>query len=164
MVSGATLVVMNNKQVLFASAKETQQFANSIGAKLRGGESFEFVADLGGGKTTFISGLVAGAGSQNIVGSPTFTVGKQYQAVHVRFYHYDFYRLNEPGLVAEELAEALEDENGVVLVEWAEQVASVLPEERVTINLSYVAEGEAVRQCDLQFPGSLAYLFEGVFS
>ena len=144
-----------------SSESETQKFAESIGRSLRGSECFEFVSDLGGGKTTFIKGLVKGAGSDEIVNSPTFTVGKQYQIPNGRIYHYDFYRLPEPGLVREELSEALEDENNIIVVEWAESVRETLPSKRVVVHIDKVADNPDGRMIDISFDKELDYLFEG---
>jgi len=62
-------------------------------------EIIELRSDLGGGKTTFTQGLAAGAGSKDAVSSPTFTLKKIYRAGELHIYHYDFYRLNEPGIL-----------------------------------------------------------------
>lgn len=143
---------MQEKIFLSNSADETESLATSIGRKLRGGECIELVSDLGGGKTTFTRGLVRGLGSFDAVSSPTFTIGKQYRADHVTCYHFDFYRLQEPGLATEELAEAFEDNNGVIVVEWAESVASVLPENRIIIKIEQVSGNPESRKCIVKYP------------
>lgn len=144
------------------SAEETEGLARRIGANLRGGECFEFVSDLGGGKTTFVRGLAQGAGSEDAVSSPTFTISKQYRASGKTLHHFDFYRLQDPGLVQEELAEVVEDPTAVILVEWAETVRQVLPENRVQIDIKKVAENAEHRELQVDIPEPLAYLIEGV--
>jgi tRNA threonylcarbamoyladenosine biosynthesis protein TsaE len=123
---------MNEKTMFVEGSEETERIARSIGQHLHGGECMDLMSDLGGGKTTFTRGIVSGMGSSDQVSSPTFTIGKQYKYSDMTCYHFDFYRLQEPGLVAEELAEAIVDPKGVIVVEWAESVADVLPEERMT--------------------------------
>lgn len=135
----------------------TEKTAFKIGENLKGGECIEFISDLGGGKTTFTKSLVRGAGSTDMVSSPTFTVMKQYSAPEFVIYHFDFYRLSEPGLVAEELAEATKDNNAVIVVEWAETVRKVLPESRITITLSKVASDPEARICNIEYPEELDY-------
>jgi tRNA threonylcarbamoyladenosine biosynthesis protein TsaE len=130
--------------------------------KLQGGDCIELVSDLGGGKTTFTRGLVRGLGSTDTVSSPTFTIGKQYKAGDMNVYHYDFYRLQDPGLVAEELAEALEDKKGVIVVEWAESVAHVLPVNRIIIMIDRVSDNADVRKCTIKYGVGYAELMKKV--
>jgi len=151
---------MQEKLFLPNSAVETESLAISIGKKLRGGECIELVSDLGGGKTTFTRGLVRGLGSFDPVSSPTFTIGKQYRAKDITCYHFDFYRLQEPGLATEELAEALEDDKGVIVVEWAESVASVLPENRVVITIEQVANSAESRKLIVKYPTEYLKIME----
>src|SRR5205807_2663685 len=104
------------------SADDTLAIAVLIGSKLKGGEVIELVSDLGGGKTTFVKGLAKGLGSQDEVHSPSFTLSNEYRAGGLKIYHFDFYRLNEPGIMRQELAEAIADLSGVMVVEWPEIV------------------------------------------
>src|SRR5262249_35297728 len=110
-----------------ASAEATEKLGEQIGKRLRGGEVIELVSDLGGGKTTFVRGLARGFGSTAHVSSPTFTISHEYKAGRRTLYHYDFYRLTEAGIMADELAEAAHDPDAVVVVEWGDIVADVLP-------------------------------------
>lgn len=144
------------------SVEDTMDFASSIGIRLRGGECLEFVSDLGGGKTTFIKGLVKGWGSEEVVNSPTFTVGKQYSHSGGKIFHYDFYRLQEPGLVKEELAEALESPKNIIVVEWAESVRHVLPDERIVVHIDKVADDPDRRIFSMSFADKFEYLFKGL--
>ena len=148
------------KVVKSNGAHDTEALAEKIGAQLRGGEVVELTSDLGGGKTTFTRGLARGAGSQDAVSSPTFTISKQYEARSVHIYHFDFYRLHEAGLIAHELHDALVDTKGVVVVEWSDVVAHVLPEKRLVVHIKHA--GDDKRELTLDFPEELAYLTEDV--
>jgi tRNA threonylcarbamoyladenosine biosynthesis protein TsaE len=145
------------------AAEETESIASALGVNLRGGECIELVSDLGGGKTTFTRGLVQGIGSTDQVSSPTFTIGKQYSANDKTCYHFDFYRLQEPGLVAEELREATENPNGIIIVEWAQSVSDVLPEDRIIIIIERVAESAESRKIKVQYTEKLKYAIKGTF-
>lgn len=114
------------------------------------------VSDLGGGKTTFTKGLARGIGSDESVHSPSFTIGNQYQGSKLTLYHFDFYRLREPGIMRDELAEAVGGQDAVVAVEWGDIVEDVLPAERLTVSIRITGEGS--RQLDFKYPDSLAYL------
>lgn len=120
----------------------------------------ELVSDLGGGKTTFVRGLARGFGSADRVASPTFTISRMYQAGNRTMHHFDFYRLPEPGLMAEELAEVIGDQHAITVVEWAQIVQSVLPQARLQIELK--PTGEDSRELTFHYPESLAYLLEGL--
>ncbi len=120
----------------------------------------ELVSDLGGGKTTFVRGLVHGMGSSDHVSSPSFTLTNQYRAGTLTMQHFDFYRLSEPGIMRDELAETVADEQTVTVVEWADIVEAVLPTDRLTIHL--IATGETSRSFEVRCPERLSYLLEGV--
>ncbi len=130
--------------------------AAGIGSKLRGGEVIELVSDLGGGKTAFVRGLAKGLGSLDQVRSPSFTISNQYRANTLTLYHFDFYRLSEPGIMRQELNEIIEDPQAVVAVEWAEIVESVLPTDRLTVSIK--ATGENSREFSIEYPEKLSYL------
>jgi len=106
-----------------------------LGSQLKGGEVIELRSDLGGGKTTFIRGLVRGTGSKANVTSPTFTLSRIYKAQKFDIHHFDFYRLSDPGILADQLAESVADDKVVVVVEWAQIVKDVLPDNRISVEL-----------------------------
>lgn len=142
------------------SAVGTEIYAAAIGARLRGGEVLELASDLGGGKTTFVRGLARGAGSTDHVASPTFTISRQYRTGALTLYHYDFYRLDDPGIMASELHDAMSDPVAVIIVEWSDIVQHVLPSDRVSIRID--ATGDQARQLTVEYPDEQTYLFEGV--
>lgn len=123
-----------------------------LGRSLRGGEIIELRSDLGGGKTTFVRGLVRGAGSKGHVSSPTFTLNRVYQTKDFAIYHYDFYRLDDPGILADQLAESVSDDKAVSIIEWADIVKDVLPNERLTIKLEQTAANPDERLITIEYP------------
>jgi tRNA threonylcarbamoyladenosine biosynthesis protein TsaE len=127
-----------------------------IGRSLKGGESIELIGDLGTGKTAFVRGLADGMGSDDDVSSPSFTLNNQYKAGKLTLHHFDFYRIQEPGIMQQELTEVLQDPNASVAVEWADPVRSVLPDERLTIRIT--PDGDTGRNFEFSYPGSLGYL------
>lgn len=139
-----------------SSLNDTLKLAARVGRKLKGGEVIELVSDLGGGKTTFVKGLAAGLGSDDQVHSPSFTLTNQYKSGALSLYHYDFYRLKEPGIMTNELEEAMNDPKVVIAIEWAELVEDVLPASRLTIKIR--VQNETSRQFAFSYPESLTYL------
>lgn len=144
------------KQIGSASAGQTEKIAEKIGRKLKGGEVIELASDLGGGKTTFARGLARGLGSTAQVSSPTFKISNEYRCPKFMIYHFDFYRLAEPGLISNELAEVIGDPEAIIIVEWGEIVQNVLPSERLRID--FKTTGANNRQLELNCPTKLNYL------
>ena len=146
-------------QLRFSCPKieDTQALAAVLGAALRGGEVIEFKSDLGGGKTAFVKGLAKGMGVKGVVQSPTFIISSLHYAERgLELHHFDFYRLNDPGVMSAELAESLHQNNAVVVVEWGDIVHNVLPSERATISLS-VPTGET-RVITIDLPESYQHI------
>lgn len=138
----------------------TEQIAELIGGRLQGGEVIELMSDLGGGKTTFVRGLARGMGSTDRVASPSYTISKVYTAHKLELHHFDFYRLNEGGMVARELAEFINDPLCVVVVEWAEIVHDVLPSNKLTIRINRLSE--TTRSLEVTYNEDQQYLLEGL--
>jgi tRNA A37 threonylcarbamoyladenosine biosynthesis protein TsaE len=66
-------------------------------------------------------------------------------------HHFDFYRLNEAGIVADELAESLHDKNVITVVEWSDVVQDVLPKDRLTIEFKAVADDPEEREIVIKY-------------
>ena len=143
-------------QIRSTNLDETLAIAEAIGSKLRGGELIELVSDLGGGKTAFTRGLAIGMGSNDVVHSPSFTISNVYAAGDLTMYHFDFYRLSEPGIIANELSEVIDDPKAVVVIEWANIVDDILPDTRISVRINTSSETD--RQVELTYPDSLGYL------
>jgi tRNA threonylcarbamoyladenosine biosynthesis protein TsaE len=140
-------------------AADTENFGEVLGSKLQGGEVIELQGDVGAGKTTFVKGLARGLGSKDHVSSPTFTISNLYKG-RVPLYHFDFYRLPEPGLVANALEEEVTEHDAVVVIEWAETVRDILPVGRIIIRFN--STGDTNRQLIITAPAGLSYIGENV--
>jgi tRNA threonylcarbamoyladenosine biosynthesis protein TsaE len=150
--------MVNSKSVKISatSLMETLSIGQSIGANLKGGEVVELAGDLGSGKTSLVKGIVKGTGSKDLVSSPSFTICNEYRADKFRIYHFDFYRLNEPGIIRRELSEVMGADNNVIVIEWPEVIEDILPEERTIIELA--ATAESGRVIKINYPVELGYL------
>ena len=95
-------------------------------------------------------------GSTDHVASPTFTISREYHAPRLTLYHFDFYRLQQPGVIAAELQEYIDDPQAVVAVEWGAVVADVLPSDKIIIEIART--GETSRHLTITYPKELAYL------
>jgi tRNA threonylcarbamoyladenosine biosynthesis protein TsaE len=142
------------------SPANTEALAVKLGHSLKGGEIIELLSDLGGGKTTFVRGLVRGLGSASQVSSPTFKIKNVYHSPAFTINHFDFYRLSEPGLIANELDESFGEPDIVTIIEWPDIVDDVLPPKRLSIEITI--SGEQERKLAFYYPTELAYLVEGI--
>lgn len=149
-----------SREFVTNSPIETEELAFLIAKNLNGGEVIELISDLGGGKTTFTRGLVKGVGSQDHVSSPTFTISNEYADGRLRVCHFDMYRLSDPGIMANELAEIISDQDTVTVVEWADSIAHVLPKHKTTVKISFVSESQ--RKITINYLKSTSYITEGI--
>lgn len=117
------------------SEEETLALGRRLGEKAKTGEVYALVGDLGVGKTVFAKGFAEGLGIGEAVNSPTFTILQIYETGRLPFYHFDIYRIEEP----EEMDEIGYEEyffgGGVCLVEWADILPEIMPEETVWIRI-----------------------------
>jgi len=126
----------------------TKQLGERIGATLKGGEVFQLIGDVGAGKTTFVKGLAKGLGIDDDIQSPSFTISRTYAARDdIQLVHYDFYRLSDAGIMANELEENIHDPTTVTVIEWADIVEGVLPARHVS--LQFTAPTETARTITL---------------
>ncbi len=136
------------------SSEQTIKLGTMIGKRLAGGEVIELISDLGGGKTTFVRGLAEGFGSKEPVASPSFAISFVYSVEGGReLHHYDFYRLDEPGIMKDELLETLADDKSVVVIEWGDIVRDFLPKDSIKVSIKKNTENERefVFDCDEKY-------------
>lgn len=113
------------------------KLGEKLGALLSGGEVIELAGDIGAGKTTFTKGVARGMKITDDVQSPTFTIGRNYDAPGgLRLAHYDFYRLRDAGIMKMELDEAMHDPGTVTVIEWSGIVNDVLPADALRIAIA----------------------------
>lgn len=119
------------------SAHDTLEFAKSYASTLKAGDVVLLNGDMGAGKTVFAKGVALGLGIDDEVLSPTYAYMNDYGG---RLYHYDCYRLSS-GAQAEALglADYFYGE-GVCLVEWAENIADILPENCKIVTIQKLGE------------------------
>ena len=121
------------------SVADTEAVAAELARSLRGGECVGLEGDLGAGKTQFVRGLVAGlGGNPRAVSSPTFVLLNVYDAAPIRLpvFHLDAYRVGgADDFEAIGFSELL-NQGGVVVVEWAGRVETLLPAGRIVVKMT----------------------------
>ncbi len=95
----------------------------------------ELIGDVGAGKTTLTRGIAEGLGVNEPVTSPSFTISKRYSFPGGELAHYDFYRLSDPGLMADDLADVIKSKNTVAVIEWGDSVNDILPEDHLVYKI-----------------------------
>lgn len=137
------------------SEKEMKEFGARLGVLLRGGETIELVGDVGAGKTTLTKGIAGGMQVEEDVQSPSFTISRVYQAKEgLELAHYDFYRLHDAGIMANELHETLHDPKSVTIIEWADIIKGILPEDHLSIRLA--SPSETTRRVEMVAGGAVS--------
>ena len=123
------------------SPEQTETLGQHLGRLLAPGDIVTLSGELGGGKTCFVRGIVAGAApaSAEMVASPTFAILNEYPGPPL-ILHYDCYRLRG----ADDAVElGLEDHlygTGICLIEWPDRIQEILPENRLDILFEYAGD------------------------
>jgi tRNA threonylcarbamoyladenosine biosynthesis protein TsaE len=141
-------------ELIAYTAAETEALAASFSKLLVRGDLIGMYGELGAGKTTFMRGLGRGLGmADSEIHSPTFALMNQYggsRDCEVPVYHFDLYRIQH----AAELIDLCFDdyvagsgdvEKGIVVVEWAERLATVAPKWNFEIHLTYSDSSRKIR-------------------
>lgn len=141
------------------SAQETILFANQLAKQLKKGDILVLSGELGSGKTKFTEGLLSYFGFENEISSPTFTIVNEYDIKPVPLYHFDVYRLNDPdefyAIGGEEYFQ-----KGICVIEWGEQIESILPPNYISITFTKEEQDESVRYLDFTFHGNSTLLID----
>lgn len=117
------------------SALETFQLGKELGEKAIKGQVYTMVGDLGVGKTVFTQGMAEGLGITEPISSPTFTIVQEYDEGRLPFYHFDVYRIGDISEMDEIGFEDYIYGEGVSLIEWANLIEEILPENRIDITI-----------------------------
>ncbi len=124
------------------SPDATRIWATQLASSLEDPAVVALYGDLGAGKTVVAQAIAAALGVTATVTSPTFTLINEYDLADGGIlFHVDCYRLEAPE--AEAVALGLEElfDQGIVLIEWADRIASLLPDERIDVELSDAGPG-----------------------
>ncbi|HZU86035.1 MAG TPA: tRNA (adenosine(37)-N6)-threonylcarbamoyltransferase complex ATPase subunit type 1 TsaE [Anaerolineaceae bacterium] len=122
------------------SAEQTRRLGMRLGALLQPGDLVCLTGDLGAGKTTLVQGIAQGWGTLDAVSSPTFVLVNTYRRPdRLNLYHMDAYRLANAA-EGEDLDLDLMLTSGALVVEWAERILSVLPRQRLSVKLRWIAD------------------------
>ena len=122
------------------STEETIAFGERLGAVLQEGDVLVLTGDLGAGKTQLTKGIAAGMGVADDVTSPTFTIQMVYEGDELPLYHFDLYRLDDPEQLDDTGLFDVLGADGPCVIEWGEQFADQLGEDRLDVYLTRLDE------------------------
>jgi tRNA threonylcarbamoyladenosine biosynthesis protein TsaE len=122
------------------SPEQTRRIGIRLGGLLKDGDLICLEGELGAGKTTLVQGIAQGWGALDLVSSPTFVLVNMYRrAGDGQFFHMDAYRI-ETASEGEELDLVTMLSEGLLLIEWADRVKDILPNEHLWVKLEHVGE------------------------
>jgi len=126
----------------------TLEFGELLGKYLMAGDVVALIGDLGTGKTQLAKGLARGVGvpEEYCITSPTYTIVNEYQG-RTPLYHLDLYRLEGNSDLENLGYEEYFEGRGVTVIEWAEKISHLLPENRMEVHISYL--GNDVREFEI---------------
>ena len=126
-------------QIISRSPEETRAIGRIVGERASSGDVVLLTGELGTGKTCLTQGILNGLGSEDLARSPTFVLISEHRG-RMPLYHMDLYRI---GTI--EQAEVLGIEeyvegDGLTVVEWADNVPGIFPDDALSIELELLSE------------------------
>lgn len=128
------------------SYEETQKIASDFAKTLKSSDVVCMYGDLGAGKTAFVQGMAKGLDITEPITSPTFTIVNEYEG-SMPLYHFDVYRIADSDEMYEIGYEEYVYGDGICVIEWAELIEDILPDERYSVTiLKALANGDDYRK------------------
>jgi tRNA threonylcarbamoyladenosine biosynthesis protein TsaE len=121
------------------SEEETRKVGKAVGKNLLPGDIICLIGELGSGKTTITQGIAQGLGVRGSVVSASFKLINEYKG-RIPVYHFDLFRLDKLSEVEELGYREYFYDQGVTIIEWAEKIKPLWPEQRMEIELKIISE------------------------
>lgn len=138
----------SQRKISIRNEEEMKSLGLELAKELEPGDIIALVGNLGTGKTTLSGYIAQGLGVTEPLSSPTFNIVKEYRSGRLPLFHFDVYRLSCGDDLIDIGAEDYLYGDGVCLIEWADIVYDVLPEETIVIRLEY-GEDEDSREVQI---------------
>lgn len=130
----------------FTQEAQTQRLGESLGRCLRAGDVVLLRGEMGAGKSVLTRAAARGMGVCGPVPSPTFTILNIHEGDALKLYHFDLYRLEGADALYEMgLEEYIPSVDGATFIEWPEMAEEAMPEDALTVTLTYCEDGMARR-------------------
>ena len=128
---------INSKTIILNNEEDTAKYGLELAQRLEPGDVVALIGDLGTGKTSLTKYIAKGLGVSEMISSPTFNIVKEYRSGRLPLFHFDVYRLGDGEELLDIGGEEYFSAGGVCIIEWADIVMSVLPENTLVIELEY---------------------------
>lgn len=139
---------MKEKVIIIRNESETEKFGIELAGKLEPGAVIALEGDLGTGKTTLTKSIARGLGIDDVITSPTFNIVKEYRSGRLPLFHFDVYRIGDVDEMYEIGYEEYFYGDGVCIVEWADLIEDLIPDDAIRIQIEYGdKEGERIYRC-----------------
>jgi tRNA threonylcarbamoyladenosine biosynthesis protein TsaE len=139
---------MEEKIIVIKNEEETKKFGRELSEKLSPGSIIALTGDLGTGKTALTKAIAEGLGVKEMITSPTFNIVRQYDSGRLPLYHFDVYRIGDVDEMYELGYEEYFFGEGVCVIEWADIIEEIIPEDAIRIEIEYgEKEGERIYRC-----------------
>lgn len=137
------------RKITIKNEKDTREFGEQLAHDFKEGDVLALMGDLGTGKTTLTKYIARELGIMDAITSPTFTIINEYYGGRLPLYHFDVYRLNGIDEMLDLGYEEYFFGEGICIVEWAEKIEKLLPENTKTIKIDYGENpDERIYTCD----------------
>lgn len=138
-------------EFIVKNVEELTSLGIQLGRLCKENDIICLIGDLGTGKTHLTKGIAKGLGIEDRITSPTFNIVNEYEG-RLKLYHFDVYRVNDP----DEIAAIGFDEyifgGGVSVIEWANYIDTLIPDESLTINIDKMPEsGDTYRRISISY-------------
>lgn len=153
-----------DRKIITKNNLDTMKLGSEFAQELKAGDVVLLFGNLGAGKTTFVQGLAKGLGIKDRILSPTFVLMRQYEIPHPNpllkgegdegkssrqartiknLNHVDLYRIENPTEIENlGLAEVIEEESSVTIIEWADRLSDFRPKAGYRISFEYLDENK----------------------
>ena len=128
-------------QFITNSPEETRTIGRIVGEYAVAGDVVLLTGELGTGKTCLTQGILHGLGSDNLARSPTFVLISEHHG-RMPLYHMDLYRVGSVEQTEELGIDEYLEGDGLTVVEWADNVPGIFPDDSLHIHIELVSERE----------------------
>jgi len=132
------------KEIKLKNEAEVREIGIKLGQKLLPGSILALEGELGTGKTSLTRYIGLGLGITRNIKSPTFTILNEYRGGRLPLYHFDVYRIDDPKEMEELGYEEYFFGEGITVLEWADKIKALLPDDAMIIRMGY-GKGEEER-------------------
>ena len=139
---------MTEKTMILHSEQEVTEYGIRLGEEAMPGQVIALTGDLGAGKTTLTKAIARGLGVSEMITSPTFTIVKEYRSGRLPLFHFDVYRIGDIDEMYELGYEEYFYGDGLCVIEWADLIEELIPEDALRISIAYgSSEEERIYTC-----------------